>query len=278
MSVDSEIAGMGKVRIDEAAQEIIVEDVAIYDQEVTNGTADLSSAALASFMTEKIRAGESLKPWILWWHSHVDMSAFFSGIDTGTIESSNEFDHLISLVVNKKGEAKCRIDSYRPFRMTKDNVEVVWGHPSYSIPESIAEEVAQKVKSKSYKAWGWRAGKDEERETWQPRLAGSSAGSSESKNEGGSHPSGLSKNDYLIAKDNPEMLEIDEIETIVDILTEELEAMKKQGRAATQQYKDKVADKVDWIIELSHRERQADQEEDAESIAEVMGDYNGHHS
>lgn len=126
-AVDSEIAGMGSVEVRDDGN-IWVTDIAIYDQEVTGGTADLSSEALAGFQTELIQRGESPKNWVLWWHSHVNMSAYFSGTDTGTIETSTEFDHIISLVVNKKRERRCRIDTHKvnglPMRITKENITV----------------------------------------------------------------------------------------------------------------------------------------------------------
>lgn len=126
-AVDSEIAGMGSVEVRDDGN-VWVTDVTIYDQEVTGGTADLSSEALAGFQTELIQKGESPKKWVLWWHSHVNMSAYFSGTDTGTIDTSTEFDHIISLVVNKKRERRCRIDAHRvngiPMRVKHENVIV----------------------------------------------------------------------------------------------------------------------------------------------------------
>lgn len=148
MAVEGEIAGMGKVKVNEDTGDIVVEDVCIYDQEVTGGTADLSTEALAGFMMEKIQAGESLAPWILWWHSHSNMAAFFSGRDTSTIDGSTDFQHLISLVVNKRRERECRIDTFRPFRMTTEDVSVVVPGSSFIVPEDIKEEVAAKVKEK----------------------------------------------------------------------------------------------------------------------------------
>lgn len=277
MSVESEIAGMGKVRIDEEAGQIIVEDVAIYDQEVTNGTADLSSAALASFMTEMIQRGESPRSWILWWHSHASMGAFFSSTDTGTIDHSTEFDHLVSLVVNRKGEAKCRIDSYRPFRMTRDNVEVTWGNPNYTVPEDVAAEVALKVKTKGYSNWTWRKpeeGKDSERETSLGFL-GNSARGSEKKNEGGSHPSSMTDIEYKIACSNPHLLSNEDMQDIVDSYTYDLDAMKAEGQNSTPAYQKKLEEKIDWIVRLADREREEDEPDD---LASLIDEYNGKHA
>lgn len=122
-SVDGEIAGMGEIEVRDDGN-LWVTDIAIYDQVVTGGTADLSSEALASFQTELVKAGKSPKNWYLWWHSHSTMGAFFSATDTGTIESSTEFDHIVSLVVNKRRDRRCRLDTHHPFRISVENIAV----------------------------------------------------------------------------------------------------------------------------------------------------------
>lgn len=176
--LDAEIAGMGSVEMREDGN-LWVTDIAIYDQEVTGGTADLSSEALAHFQTDLVKRGISPKNWYLWWHSHVNMAAYFSTIDTGTIDSSSEFDHMVSLVVNKRRERQCRIDTHRPFRLVLDKVPVeiapevnaqtmaidekIYDHMEAikelqeekkgietAEPEGIAEEIAAKVKRKYY--------------------------------------------------------------------------------------------------------------------------------
>ena len=145
MSVGSEIAGMGKVRLEDA-ETIIVEQVMIYEQEVTGATADLSTKALAKFQSELVKKGESPKWWRLWWHSHDNMPAFFSGRDTATIDAQTESEWLISLVVNKKREREARLDLYRPFRMYIDKMDIEIEGEAYTVPADIAQEVAQKVK------------------------------------------------------------------------------------------------------------------------------------
>jgi len=145
MSVDSEIAGMGKVRVE--GDSIIVEEVMIYDQEATGATADLSQEAIAKWLTELVRAGDSPKMWKLWFHSHHTMPAFFSGRDTATIDGQTEGDWLVSLVVNCKREREARLDLYRPFRMFLTDLEIeIQGTEAYTVPADIAEEVARKVK------------------------------------------------------------------------------------------------------------------------------------
>lgn len=151
MAVDSEIAGMGSIELSESG-DITLTDVMIYEQDVTGGTADLSSEAIAKWQSELVKAGGSPKKWKLWWHSHVNMPAFFSGIDTATMDRQTEGDFMVSLVVNKRRERLCRMDVYRPFRMKQENVSIeIQGVEAYAIPAEIIAEVAEKVKSKIYK-------------------------------------------------------------------------------------------------------------------------------
>lgn len=151
MSVSSEIAGMGRVTVSPDGESVTVEEVMIYDQTVTGATADLSPQAIAKWQSDLVKAGGSPKHWKLWWHSHDNMEAFFSGRDTETIDGQTESDWLMSLVVNKRQEREARLDIYRPFRMFMDKVEIQIGTeidpvPAYVVPADIAEEVALKVK------------------------------------------------------------------------------------------------------------------------------------
>lgn len=151
MSVDSEIAGMGRVSVSEDGETVTVEEVMIYEQEVTGATADLSPQAIARWQSDLVKAGGSPKHWKLWWHSHHTMAAFFSGTDTATMDRQSEGDWMMSLVVNVKRERKARLDMYRPFRMFLDDVDIQIGEEeeTYQVPASIAEEVALKVKRRA---------------------------------------------------------------------------------------------------------------------------------
>lgn len=156
MSVPTEIAGMGKVSVE--GDTITVEDVMIYEQDVTGATADLSPQALAKWQTDLVRTGGSPRDWKLWWHSHANMSAFFSGRDTATIDAQSEGDWMVSLVVNKKREREARLDTYRPFRMFIEDIDIQIGATStepYTVPADIAEEVARKVKQATPSALGF---------------------------------------------------------------------------------------------------------------------------
>lgn len=283
MAVQSEIAGMGKVRFEENG-DIVVEDIMIYDQEVTGGTADLSSEALARFMTELVRKGESPKNWVLWWHSHFTFEAFFSGTDTGTIERSTEFDYIISLVVNRARARKCRFDTHRvngvPLRLTKDNVEIVVGGGDNEVPEEIRTEVREKVHFKSFaSSWngktyggsykgplGLPEGKDQEREAldWTGKNSQKANGKS-SKNSFANNERTRSAGEIILA-DNPEELDADEIMAIIEVINDQIKHFQNTGQEDSDKCQQLIGERADWNIELAARGTKEN----------VMGFYNDH--
>jgi len=110
--VDTEISGMGKSHIDKDG-DIILSDVIIFHQEVSGSSTDLDEASMAKFLSELMKKGEKTEEWNVWWHSHADMDVFWSSTDDDTIaEHCNHQSHLISLVGNRKGKFKARLDLF----------------------------------------------------------------------------------------------------------------------------------------------------------------------
>lgn len=249
MSVNTEIAGMGKATVNPNG-DIVMVDLAIYEQIVTGGTADLSSEALAKFQTELIQKGESPKDWIVWWHSHANMAAYFSDTDTGTIESSTEYQYLVSLVVNRRRERKARLDLYQPFRFTKDNLEIIVGTTQDTIPDEILAEVKQKVHIKSY-AWDNDGRKDGQ---YQLGFGKHTTYQTHDKRQGGIRSAG-----EIIRADQPELLDSDEIYAIIDNLREKLQEYIRAGKSADPECED-VRDEIEeWNIELDSRDKHVEE-------------------
>lgn len=148
-----EISGIGQVVMENG--QLVVLDVDIFRQTVSAAHSTIEIEALAEFQSDIVKKGGSMKDYKLWWHSHANMNVFFSGTDTDTIENSSEFPYLVSLVVNKKGDAKARLDYYVPIHGTQDlEVEVE------AIPESKSslaiskqiEELQEKLASETKKS------------------------------------------------------------------------------------------------------------------------------
>ena len=111
---------------------------------------------VSKFLTSAITTGinpESLK---LWWHSHVNAGCFWSGTDEATIERfSNGW--MLSIVGNKLGEYKARVDLYEPFRITIDELPLTVAYP---IDKGLRVKVEDEIKEKVHKTFfpTWKGG------------------------------------------------------------------------------------------------------------------------
>lgn len=152
-----EVSGMGKC-VQHEDGTIVVTDCTIFEQEVTGAHSDIDTASLARFQCELIGKGEDVGQWRVWWHSHANMATFWSGTDTNTIDSSTEFQYLVSIVSNHAHDVKCRVDVYTPFRMHADvqiEVETVYNE---ELKKTCLEEISQKVRAPKPKQYGYGYG------------------------------------------------------------------------------------------------------------------------
>lgn len=149
-NVGNEVGGLGQVTRD--GNTITVENVYLIHQKVTGVSTDLSPEGLATFYSERIKedGNGAMGKLKLWWHSHYTMGVFWSGTDDATIESfdqETDIDNwMLSIVGNQKGEIKARIDVYKPFRFTKDNLDVEFEQEELTeFDEEIKREISEKV-------------------------------------------------------------------------------------------------------------------------------------
>jgi len=151
-NTELEISGLGKVRSEYINGETIfyVEDIRIFKQKVSGANTVLNRTDLGKFFSDLLSKGEKMSDWKLWWHSHNRMGAFFSGIDTATIEEwDSEMDshnYIISLVTNHKGDNLCRVDLFAPFRYEFDQVEFEVDLGDKEMKEEIIKEIKEKVR------------------------------------------------------------------------------------------------------------------------------------
>ncbi len=124
-----EISGFGKARQvvdDDGNKAFRVYDLEVLPQTVGPASATIDDESLAKFTNEKIRKGIDMTEYRVWWHSHADFQAFFSGTDKDTIENLfTGFPFLISIVSNKAGVIVARYDEYHPQRYARRIREVV---------------------------------------------------------------------------------------------------------------------------------------------------------
>lgn len=150
---DDEISGMGKSFIKD--NNIIIQDFIIFNQTCSSVNTDIDSQGIAKFLYELQKKGERTEDWGLWWHSHADMGVFWSEQDDKTIrEHSGGGSHLISLVSNKKGEFKSRLDIFptdkSPFGKTSlsktyDLKTIIELKPSFTKQMDKIESIIQKA-------------------------------------------------------------------------------------------------------------------------------------
>lgn len=148
----TEINGFGLV---EVRDDIIrVKDVFILDQVASPGHAEVDHDALTHFIHEMVLSGTGNPGSIKFqWHSHVNMESYFSPTDTANIERWPG-DWLISLVVNKRGEFRCRLDIFEPFRVEIDVIPEIVTVFDEGLLDSTADEIRLKVRSQGVGFFG----------------------------------------------------------------------------------------------------------------------------
>jgi proteasome lid subunit RPN8/RPN11 len=146
-NINYEISGLGKVRI--VGDEIHVEEIRIFKQVVTAAETKIDAQALGKFYDELLQVGEDPGDWKLWWHSHCDFDAFFSGTDVATIadfDTEQPMDNwMVSLVTNHKGKSECRLDIFAPVRCTIGKIDSDISFDDPALENRILDEITEKV-------------------------------------------------------------------------------------------------------------------------------------
>lgn len=103
----TEINGIAKVTT--YGDAFFIDEIAVLKQEVSGTHAEMDTDDLANFLALR----DDFDQWKCQWHSHVHMGVFWSPTDEGAIKTIGETgDWLISMVFNKKGEVKTRLDTF----------------------------------------------------------------------------------------------------------------------------------------------------------------------
>jgi hypothetical protein len=149
-----EVSGLGTIIKDEKNRHV-VNNIYLLEQEASASDTELKPEAISKLMTDMMKANQDPGALKFWWHSHAAMGVFWSGTDDICAETlSKEF--AFSLVVNKAGERRCRLDLYSPFRITFDGVKVEeLLQEDVDLKRECEKEVAEKVKTgyERYNNW-----------------------------------------------------------------------------------------------------------------------------
>ncbi len=127
-----EVSGLGKVVFDEKTGIFRVIDAFLVQQENSGGDTEMKDTAVAKLMYETHKQPGRL---CWWWHSHVNMNAFWSNTDTDTIKKLGGGGWVVATVLNKKREYRSAYMQAAPNRMFIDNL------PTYIGARQIAEDL-----------------------------------------------------------------------------------------------------------------------------------------
>ena len=150
---DVEINGFGLVDYDPLRGTIRLSGVFITKQDASMYGVEIDDADLHRHMYTLSKTGVSASRVKFQWHSHVDMPTYFSHVDTANIDRWSG-DLLVSLVVNKRGEWKCRVDLYKPLRLSFDvELSVEWPAASEALQAQVGLDMTEKVVLKKEPSW-----------------------------------------------------------------------------------------------------------------------------
>jgi len=153
-----EISMLGLV--EEVEDQPCIADLFLVKQTCTPASTDMDQEDIAKLMVElagKDRSNQ-LRTWV---HSHGDMDVFWSNQDDSTIEDLAGDPYLISVVVNKRGAVRARLDLFDPIRITVDDVPVEVLVPDMGLESECVKAFEDKVKEEPL-AWSVPLGKSPE--------------------------------------------------------------------------------------------------------------------
>lgn len=147
-AADGEVSGLGIIEQEDGR--MIVKEAYILEQECTSAETELDPEAISKLMTDIIKAGKDPGKLKFWWHSHVNMSVFWSGTDDTCAETLST-EYAFSLVVNKDKDRRARLDLYNPFRITVDHIKLIeLSEEDADLKKRCEDDVKEKVKGRTY--------------------------------------------------------------------------------------------------------------------------------
>ena len=124
-----------------ADDSLLVHGVQLFDQTCTQASTELDQDALAKFLCRH-REPENVRAWI---HSHGALSVFWSAQDDACIDGLANESFLVSIVVNKRHDIRCRVDFFQPVRLTLDEVPLEVRMPATDLKAECESAFLQHV-------------------------------------------------------------------------------------------------------------------------------------
>jgi proteasome lid subunit RPN8/RPN11 len=139
-----EFSALGLVQ--KNGDDLIVPEILLPKQTCDSSSTEMDSEDVARLLIDMERQGRDSQSLRLWLHSHGEMKCFWSNTDNDTIEEMANDSFVLSIVVNKAGDSKCRVDVFRPFRHTFNDLRVEPLLPDFNLFEECKAQIAEKVK------------------------------------------------------------------------------------------------------------------------------------
>lgn len=150
---DKEVSGFGLVEYDQTKKCFYVTDAFLIEQEVTSSTTDIDEKGFAKLLYQTAKNKGDLN---FWWHSHVNMSVFWSGTDMDTIKKLGSNGWIAASVFNKKDEvrsacaymASSALNNNKPELVVQDDIQTFIEQPliDADFKAHLDKEFEEKVK------------------------------------------------------------------------------------------------------------------------------------
>jgi proteasome lid subunit RPN8/RPN11 len=132
-------------------QGFLIEDIHLLKQVCSGANTVLDDMAVAGFLTEMAKQGEDTSKIKAWIHSHGELQCFWSGTDEDCISNLANSSYLISIVTNKDGNILARVDIFKPFQVTVNDVKVDIFYPENAdLLQFCKTEFKEKVTESAY--------------------------------------------------------------------------------------------------------------------------------
>ncbi len=139
-----EFSCFGVIEKDEDSGAIVIVKFFLPEQTCTDSHTSPDRESMGALMTELVKVGHDVSDLRCWAHSHADLNCFWSSEDADTIEQMDNGDWLVSIVTNKQGHFRARLDLYSPWRITVDQIKVGF-LASVERDETLEKELSDKV-------------------------------------------------------------------------------------------------------------------------------------
>ena len=130
--------------VEDAPGDPVITDLFLMKQSCTGASTDMDQADVARLLFDLGTDGLEgrLRAWV---HSHASMDVFWSKTDDDCIEGLGGEPYIVSVVVNRKGDMRARVDVFKPVRFVIDDLPLKLRIPDLGLQEQCRAEFNAKV-------------------------------------------------------------------------------------------------------------------------------------